>query len=291
MVRSSQAHVSKDRRSASCPTPTGFHAYFDKVQFWVRTPLDQRTLDRLRSECGRGGVYVQNQPARFNALYRQRVELRQPLDQALRWLATRDDALINRAEVTIDLVFDCLADRDDAWGFLHRHIVRRRHGKKQEIRIVREADAQNDTIGTRYDAGSSASNKIVFYAEGHSRLTGELNCLHLEWRLKGLKAVRAAGIKLGRDLLEFDHRAFWRRRLCLYDVDRRRLGRMVRNKARSEKRRTSEIHPSGTGLDGRTGEVLVRAYDTVQELIDNMRAHIKVSRALVPISGEYLLPR
>jgi hypothetical protein len=46
-----------------------------------------------------------------------------------------------------------------ARDFLHRHFVRRWHGKKQEIRVVRNGKQgpavleDNDAIGTRYDAG------------------------------------------------------------------------------------------------------------------------------------------
>jgi hypothetical protein len=72
---------------------------------------------------------------------------------------------------------------------------------------------------TRYDADRAAQNGIVFYKEDHSRITGEEYCLHLEWRLNRLRAVRAAGIETGQDLLKFDHRAFWQKRLRLYEVD------------------------------------------------------------------------
>ncbi|MFZ0846153.1 MAG: hypothetical protein WAM62_10205 [Pseudolabrys sp.] len=281
------------RRSAIHPTPTGVHAYFDKIQFWVPTPLDRKTLSQLRKQCGRGGLFAANGPARFNARYRQRIELRQPSNQALQWLARRDDALINRVEITIDLTFNCLSDRDDTWEFLHRHIVRRWHGKNQEIRIVRGEKAQNDTVGTRYDAGGWASNKIVFYPEEHSRMTGELNCLHLEWHLKGLKAVRAARIESGRDLLDFNHRLFWQKRLRLYDVDRRRLGRLIRNRITGKKRRTCEIKQSdrySVNIDGRTGGHISRAHETIQELIDLLKSSHRIHRALVPISNEGLLP-
>ena len=294
-----EATLNTERRSATHPTPTGVYAYFDKIQFWVPTPLDRQILAQLRTQCGRGGLYAESGPARFNARFRQRIELRQPTDQALQWLARRDDAIINRAEITIDLVFNCLSDRDDAWECLHRHIVRRWHGKKQQIRAYRggsQTHSLSDYGGlgdSRYDAGGSAPNKIVFYREEHSRVTGEAYCLHLEWRLKGLTAVRRAGIESGHDLLEFNHRVFWQKRLRLYDVDRVRLGRMARNKASGKKRRKSEIHQSGSykiNLDGRTGEVLERAHDTIQELIDKLRASHKIHRALVPIPIGFLLP-
>jgi hypothetical protein len=51
---------------------------------------------------------------RFNARFRHRVELRQPSERALRWLAKRNDALINRAEITLDLIFKYRADAEEA---------------------------------------------------------------------------------------------------------------------------------------------------------------------------------
>jgi hypothetical protein len=288
-----------NRQSADYPTPTGVCPYFDKLQFWVCNPLGHSTLAWLREQCGRGGLYVENKPARFNGRFRQRIELRQPSDQALRWLARHEDALINRVEITIDLAFESLAERDDMWEFFHRHIVRRWHGRNQEIRAYR-AGSQTNSLSdfgglgdSRYDAGGSAPNKIVFYREEHSRITGEAHCLHLEWRLKGLAAVRRAGIESGRDLPGFDHRGFWQKRLQFYDVDRRRLGRMINNRNSGKKRRAHAIKQIGQfsiNLDGRTGEVFARSFETIQELIDHFKSSHKIHRVLVPIPTDVLLP-
>jgi len=118
-------------------------------------------------------------------------------------------------------------------------------------------------------------------------LTGELWCLHLEWRLRALRAVRAVGIESGRDLVGFNHRDFWRKRLLLFDVDRQRLGRLIRNSNTGRRGRTPEIVQSGryrVDISGRTGEVYVRAHDTIQELVDQLKSSYRVHRALVQIS-------
>ena len=57
-------------------------------------------------------------------------------------------------------------------------------------------------------------------------MTGELNCLHLEWHLNGVRAVWNAGILSGADLLKWDHRAFWNKRLLLYEIEPWRLGKI-----------------------------------------------------------------
>lgn len=283
--------------------PAAIYAYFDKIQFWVRTPLDRATLATLNQQCGRGGIFVGNRPAKFKGGFRQRIELRQPSSEALLSLARRDDVLINRAEIAIDYIYKRPAETEGAFEFLHRHFVRRWHGKKQKIKLVRgdRSNAANrraaevvDDVGaaeSRYDAGR-APNKIVFYSKPYSRVTGELNCLHLEWHLNGSRAVQRAGIKSGRDLLEFDHRLFWQKRLLLYRVDPERLGRLIRNRSQGKKSRTSEFVKSEFkyNIDANTGSVHVRACDTIQELIDELKGSHRIRRALVPISNEVLLP-
>jgi hypothetical protein len=285
------------RTHIALPEPIGIHPYFDKIQFWVREPLDQKVIGWLRKQCGKGGLAVANQSARFSARFRQRVELRQPSDQALRWLARRNDALINQAEITLDLVFKYRADVEEAWDFLHQHLARRWHGKNQGIRVVRSPQRGDDAGSekSRYDAGRRAPNGLVLYDEDHSRVTGEPSCVHIEWRVRSLRAMRAAGIESGQDLPEFDHRAFWRKRLLLYAVDRRRLGRILRNRVTGKRRRTPEIHQSGQygyDIERRTGGVWARSCETVQELIDDLKSlcRIRIHRALLPIPNGSLLP-
>ena len=283
------------RPHTTLPEPIGINPYFDKIQFWVRKPLDQRTIVWLRRQCGRGSLFVADEPAPFGGGFCQRIELRQPSDKALRWLARHRDALINQVEITIDLTFKFRANVEEASDFLHQHLVRRWHRRRQGVRTFCSTPRDDNTGAgeTRYDAGPQASNLLVIYAEDHTRITGELNCLHIEWRLNGLKAVRAAGIGSGQDLPEFDHRAFWQKRLRLYVVNRRRLGRLLRNHVTGKRRRTPEIYQSGTyrvDIEGRTGEVYVRAYDTVQELIDELKSLCLIHRALTRISNDSLLP-
>ena len=177
--------------------PIGIHAYFDKVQVWVRQPYDSEALAELRAQCGRGGIYPENGPARFDARLRQRIELRQPSADALRQLARREDVLINKVEIAIDYVFNSPVVRDEAREFFDRHMIRRWHSKKQQIRAYRSGMEDDDEgrVGTRYDAARGAPNMTALYRNEFSRVTGEVNCVHLEWRLNGLRAVRNAGIK------------------------------------------------------------------------------------------------
>jgi hypothetical protein len=250
------------RTRITLPEPIGIIPYFDRIRFWSPNPLNPDALAELERACGPGNIHINNRPARFNnhhRQYRQRIDLSRPTRQALRWLARRKDALINRVEITLDLTFRYRPDAEEAWEFFHQHWVRRWHGRTQEISQCGDG---NFGSHTRYDADRSAPNQHVLYTDAHTRITGELNCVHVECRLNRLKAVRAAGIKSGQDLLQFDHRAFWQERLLFYDVDRGRLGRLLRNYVTGRRRRTPEfVNRAATATMSKVGqEKPVRAH-------------------------------
>jgi hypothetical protein len=269
--------------------PIAIYAYFDKIQFWRCEPLDHPSLSSLERNCGSGGLYVEAKPAGFNSKYRQRVELRQPSPEALASLAKENgDVLINRIELAIDWSFASCIDRDETFEFFHRRLVRRHHGKKQEIWLF-SPTGQNrpDDIAhaeTRYDAGRWAPNLLACYREDHSRMTGELNVLHTEWRANGVAAVRRVGINSALDLLDFDHRQFWARRLLLLRASPGRLGRLFSNQFTGKKRRAE------TYIDRRHGTVLIKSSVTTQQLIDRWRSKFRVHRALTQIPNDSWLP-
>jgi len=286
--------------------PTAVHAYFDNVQVWLRRPADPTALRFLRKHCGKGGIYVDNRPAPFGQGYKQRLELKQPLATALQWLAERDDVLINRVEITLDYIFDSRIDRDRAQEFFHHHRIRRWHSNKQPIWLCRTSNDGNgrgrysservyeiEEATTRYDSGRRSRNGTTVYLENHSRVTGELFCLHLEWRANGLRAVQGAGIKSAVDLLEFDHHEFWKKRLLLTDLDIERLGRLFRNRAQGSKSRSTAFKPDRgrqINMDRRWGHAIKNSVGSLQELLHSYRSLVRLERALRPISNSGWLP-
>jgi hypothetical protein len=277
-------------RGARVPLPIAIIAYFDRWQIWVKKPVVGAELRWLKRH---GLVHVANRRARFNGGYSQRLQFKQPDEAILRWLAAREDALVNAIEIAIDYVFATAAERDDAHEFFDRHLVRRWHNASQIIWHYRSKrpgakGVEESLLGTRYDGQRSARNRIAFYRNECSRVTGELDVLHFEWRAKGVQAVRAAGIHSPVDLLNFDHRAFWQRRLLLHDIDEEVLGRLFRNHREQTRRRTEQ--QQGSKSDRRTGHILCSAFSTVQETIDNLRQRVRIHRALIPVPIEPWLP-
>jgi hypothetical protein len=267
--------------------PLSAHGYFDVVRFWLRRRANKTELAELAKKCG--SLYVENRRARWSGEYRQRVELRQPTRDALEWLAKRDDALINKIEVALDLVFDNPVDADETKRFLNHHLIRRWHGSKQQVFFVED---------TRYDAPRSAPNQIVDYYEPHSRVTGELYCAHLEWRANKLRAVRSIGIAAPEELLHFSFREFWSDRLVLVAFDCERLGRCIRNRANGTRSRkpqkvwrrfgNTEVEINADARRGR-----VARYSPAQEVLDHYRgwnvlraAQVLSNSAFLPVEGQ-----
>jgi hypothetical protein len=93
----------------------------------------------------------------------------------------------------------------------------------------------------------------VYYADLRCKWTG-LQCLHSEDRINGGdKASQKTGIKTGHDMLVFDHRAYWEKRLTYVDYDRARLGLHLMNQATGQRRRTT------TTEDAKIASIALRA--------------------------------
>jgi hypothetical protein len=233
------------------------------------------------------------------ARYRQRLDFKQPGDVALQWIAGRPDALINAVEVAADWIFRDRNERDDAADFLHWHLVRRWHPRKAAIYV------HPGTARTRYDARRGARNMVVVYTEAFSRVTGECCNVHLEWRANGAQAVRALGIESGRDLLDFDHRGFWEKRLMLVHVDPARLGQYMRNRRNGTRSRaidppndTDDCEPRPRRYcnrtvvpdDGRDGQIVLDGVGCLQELIDTYGDRWRFGYLLRRLPNEDFLP-
>jgi hypothetical protein len=263
--------------------PVAVYNFFDRIQAWMKRPVDQATLSRLRKLCG--DLHRDDQPAGFDYHYRQRLTFFQPQPEVLRWLAERHGVRINRVKIAIEYIYEDQNDRDNAFEYLHRHLIRLWHGRRQPIRIKmkskraphRRPPTHGKLSGTRYDAGPTAASLTAFYRAEYSRVSGELDALHLEWRAKGWRAVQRTGIRCAADLLRFDHRRFWQRRFRLVDIDPERLGRLIRNRADGTRSRDT-LHS-----DASIGRRWLNMKPTVQEIIDALRGRVKISRALVAL--------
>ena len=275
------------RNEAQRIVPAGVIAYVDKIQLWLKTPLGTE-LDWLRSECG--GLHHVRKSKRWDRSrsYRQRLQLLQPSLKVLQWLSALEGVLLNYLELALDLTFDSEEERDEAHEFVCHYHVKRWH-REQKIKFVK---------GSRYTGRRAVPNKLVSYADLACRITGEVYCVHLEWRLNGAPAVERAAISTVRELLQLDVRQFWKERLILRTFDYRALGRQhnihILGKGR---RRGPWIKFLGRwksiayDYDRMAGATLVRVCGSTQAVIDEYRKRLDVGHCLENVNACQLLPK
>jgi hypothetical protein len=269
--------------------PCGIYAFVDKAQMWLKQPLSGAKLDRLKKQCGPGGLHKKNDRARFDYTFTQRLQLNQPTLEALQFLSAIDSVLLNYVELSLDWVFDHVDARNDAYDFVCRYHVKQNH-RDQGIRFVSGGV-------TRYTGPRKAPNVLGTYWDRPSKVTGEVNCVHSDWRIKGAAALRRAGITSVTELLELNHRQFWSERLLMRDLDLRKLGRNYHvHVAGKGSRRGAWVISYGQGrffyhADLRAGAEILRALNTTQAVLDCYTKKFNVNRCLRNISVDHLLPQ
>jgi hypothetical protein len=306
--------------------PCAVHAYVDKIIVWFPQTLngaqvaflrqncptlidtrDVRDLTWLRQKDPRSFAYWSK--TRLLSLLRPRLQtfrhslmLFQPRREALEWIA-RHAHHITSCELANDLIYDTYWAAQSADDFVDQHFVKKHHSGKTRY-----------FGASRMTGDRKAANNIILYADKPSRNTGQ-PCCHLEWRIRGRAALKAAGIGGAADLLTFDHRRFWRERLLIAKLDLQRLGRLNhsnlkrRLSSQPQQRRRSWGTKWGTidvDLFARRGALLVSALPrpsivasdkprsvlcTVQDVCDGLKGKkVRVSDCLMMIDNNHLLP-
>lgn len=216
----------------------------------------------------------------FNSFYRQRLQLRLPSHEALQSLSTLSDVLLYYVEFALDWIFHTEAKRDEARDLFDKHHLKKWHGR-QPLRFVKR---------TRYTGPRSAPNVLTTYSDRESKITGEVFCLHAEWRIRRSRALRAVGVNGLADLLAFDHRSFWSERLLISALDLRQLGRLHCNTERHTRRRKPWILSFRYDVHLRAGTIILNALGSIQAVIDACSSRFDVKSCLTSINVRHLLP-
>lgn len=263
--------------------PDAIHAFIDNLTVWLPQPLDSPSRAGLLPY---GSIDIQDGPSRFDGWFRQRLQIRQPSTQTLRGLIDLPH-MINYTELGLDWTFSTESERDAAAAYFDSHHVKRWH--RDGLRYARD---------TRYTGRRKAPNNLVTYHHLPSRITGEINCVHHDWRVRGRTACRHAGINSVEDLLNFDHHEFWKKRLILATIDRLKFGRLYR-KSRLPGSAPVWLAVSRSGRvlydqDHRTATILLNLDERMrktQEVLDHYGKQFRVRDCLIRLGVDHLLPR
>ncbi len=279
--------------------PVGIYPYVDKVTVWLKRPLIQTETAWIAARCRgkveikRNGewIWISGRSTRVwhpNRAFQQRVQLYQPSDEVLEWLADRNDVRLTYFEPSLDLIFKNEEDWEDAYRFICKHHVKLYH-RTQKVAFVGERGC------TRYSGPRKAPNVMVVYCDRPSKVTGEYNCVHFDWRIKGFDALCRAGIKSIRHWLNMDKRKFWSERILLQQFNLNRLGEVHRSWYYPKKRlrpRTTDTGHLPYDVDRRTGSIIVRKFGSTQAVLDYAsRKKFDARKCLVPIDIDDWLPR
>jgi hypothetical protein len=253
-------------------------ASIDVVQVWLlKTPLSAARFAWLQPRCAFLRVDYGGWRVRVIGPYRE----------ALQWLATLKHSL-NYAELALDWIHRSADERDAARLFVDQNLVQCWH--RDDVRHCR---------GTRYTTAQGRANNLTVYSDRRSKITDEPFCVHLEWRLNRVRALRRAGIRSLNDLLRLDHRAFWSERLLLRMVDLIKLGRAlcVHVQRKGPRRGPWIRRVRGLAFDyhHQTGSAWWLMRGSTQALIDawrdKWRDHFRISRCLdEAMAVDHLLP-
>ncbi len=250
-------------------TPLDVYSYAHSARIHFKRPLTTEERQHLADNCQSldvrcHGEWIRDASGAFRQVnihpFCKQVQVVGANRVALTFLASRDDRLpksngalpkrdrnpprIVYLEIALDIILPNEQILRKAFAAFKRCFVQLWNGKNESI----EFDNGGMSTGRRWNG-----KYVTGYISKPSPVTGEIDCLHIEYRICSTRAVRDIGIASIADLLAFDFRAFWQKHLVFRDVDIERLGRHSLNKRFGTRRQ--EPGPD----DRRTGQVIWRA--------------------------------
>lgn len=259
--------------------PLSTYTSDDRLHGWRHRPFNKQEMRWLREHCD----FAENPPLSYKTPGRRRrdfrrVHLGRPNNKALGWLKAQNVRPIGY-QPAIDWI---VGSEDECRG---GNLFLRRHGFKRYHRLYRP---KRSPFAVHYASGRRARSNTATYADRASKVTGEVCCIHHEYRLRDAEALRVIGIHTIDDVIKFDHYAFWKKYLLAYEIDFAVLGRMwVRHTRRHGAKWIAEINYEDIGR-----RLFALCHSSVQELVDRLRRLIpRIHKCLVPINVEHLLPQ
>ena len=259
--------------------------YPDQLRVWTHHPFSRRELKILRqwSEWVRP----------INCFYddrivRQVLAITRPAWPALVLLSKRHDVHLSYLEVALDWDFATRLECAAARALLDQH-----HVKTYQRSPLQWYE------GTRYTNRRGAGNNLAIYSSKLSRISKSF-CVHLDWRITGAGALRAAGLATIADLMKLDPVEFWHKRLRLYEVDLRELGRLYSVKVMKRRRRGYCVQrfpglPFTYDWDQSVGHVLYYSLRprnrSAQVMVTRYRKQLNVKRCLAELEVGHLRPK
>jgi hypothetical protein len=262
--RSREARGQRDNPLARVQ-PTAIYAYTDRVHAWLENCLLPWELKAIRQNCDHLYYDVRGK-CPFSSLYRCHIQVIRPSKKAIAILKHRPGRYwINYLEEGLDLIFYSKDDREDATDTVNKHHVKK-YRRRSKVKRKKQS---------RYTNRRRARSNFVTYDDKACRQTGEMFCLHIDWRLKRPGLVQAI-LTTWEDITNLNRTDFWKQRLVFKTVDYEKLGGLF-NKNKDRK------------ANIRLGKTIMTQAKEVQVLIDNHGKDVDIRRCLIDLEVGHLI--
>ena len=193
---------------------------YDRIDIFIDRAELPFSKSFLKDHCSHL-VETPRQPY-YQARWKLKLQIFQPKKKCLRLLEEKLGADVALLLVYVEIACDLPATSK------HRARLQRdsfmASTKMNYERLFVEQYARTYYFGRRTDGKTRSPRVLTVYADRPSKLldarpdVASSPCMHIEVRLSGSPALEHEGIACLKDLIHFDHQAFWERSLRLYQL-------------------------------------------------------------------------
>ena len=193
--------------ASSTQTPLPIYARVDTLDFVLRFHLPKDMVAAFREANGlRFRTFGVNKYARCRG-WQQGITLQSPTRAALELAAaiSPSELLPVGLHPCLDNIQPDQESADELIDFFQKHAVQR---NVMTMTVMHEE--------TSYGARGNGRTRLVMYSTKLDKVTGQ-PCAHVEIRLRGGAKLNSMGLGTIRQILDFDHEAFWEKHLVLIE--------------------------------------------------------------------------
>ena len=208
---------------------------FDRIKLWLDHSEYPGDLDEVRMHCGDVVHTVGQMP--YGAVWKSSLELYQPTCECLRLVRTALGSEVRIQPDYVEIAIDLIPT--PARPHLAKSLERAFLASAVPKYHRREAVCVEGTwyFERRTEQGvDRRPNVLTCYADRPSKINNKtpaadaVPCLHIEWRISGIQALRRHGLRNLDDLLALKHSQFWPRHIELFTLPgSTQLGRLLGN--------------------------------------------------------------
>lgn len=157
-----------------------------------------------------------------NGFWISKVVLHQPRSYELYALSEIEEVgrcRVTRVDVTLDLIVHDSCSPDELRRHLEGRLIPSVRAKrtvkgKHDGRVKEAVSYIKET--TYYFRGRRSGIEVALYSDRFSKTGYGWQCCHLEYRVRGAKALQVAGISSAKEVLALNHRKFWDAHLAFW---------------------------------------------------------------------------